>query len=117
MVRLLEVLRAKDRDPGVPAAAPDPEPPLTRVFSLRDDFPDAFHQLVSSPVNTEVTFGVDQRHFPFFLMRRPLKATRATLRAVGMRQPSECEHQSVKHRRGVCAVWRTAETKPHLTQP
>jgi hypothetical protein len=82
MARLLEVLRAKDRDPGAPAAAPDPEPPLTRVFSLRHDFPDAFHRLVSSPVNTEITFSVEQRHFPFFLMGRALKATRATLRVI-----------------------------------
>jgi len=37
---------------------------------------------MSSPVNTEVTFALERRHFPFFLMGRPLKATRATLRVV-----------------------------------
>jgi len=77
--RLLEFLRAKDPAPG---AAADTAPPLTRVISLRHDFPDAFRQLMSSPVNTEVTFALERRHFPFFLMGRPLKATRATLRVV-----------------------------------
>jgi hypothetical protein len=32
--RLLNLLRAKDRDPAAPPDDPDPVPPLTRVFSL-----------------------------------------------------------------------------------
>ena len=82
MARLLEVLRAKDPDPEAPETDPDPQPPLTRVFSLRYDFPDVFSRLVGSPANTEITFSIEQRHFPFFLVGRALKATHASLKVI-----------------------------------
>jgi len=46
--------------------------PLIRVFSLRDEFPDTFHRLMNSPANTEATFSIESKHFPFFLGNRPL---------------------------------------------
>lgn len=55
--------------------------PLVRLFSLRHDFPDVFHRLVTSP-GTAVDFTIEQRHFPFFLMGSELQVHYATLRAV-----------------------------------
>jgi hypothetical protein len=43
------------------------EPPLRHEISLRDDFPDAFHRLVTSPAGTAVTFTLDDTHLPLFL--------------------------------------------------
>lgn len=77
-IRLLGKLQAKD----APLGGEIPPAPLKRVFSLRKDFPDVYSRLVNSPVDTELTFGIDARHLPFFLMGRPLKATRAALHVI-----------------------------------
>jgi len=53
---------------------------LTRVFSLRHDFPDVFHRLTTSARDTRVNFSIEPRHFLFFLMDRPFKASHANLR-------------------------------------
>jgi hypothetical protein len=50
-------------NPGDPAA----EPPLTRLFSLRSDFPDVFNRLITSPPGTEIDFSIERRHLPLFL--------------------------------------------------
>jgi hypothetical protein len=60
--------------------------PLTRSFSFRQDFPDVFHRLVTSPPETEINFKIEQRHFPFFLMGRTLKSGDVNLRVLS-RQP------------------------------
>jgi hypothetical protein len=59
---------------------PKKEPLMTRSFSLRQEFPDVFHRLVTSQINTEIEFTIDARHVPFFLIGRPLNATHARLR-------------------------------------
>lgn len=58
--------------------AADP-PPFVRRFSLRDDLPDVFHRLVSSPVGTEVEFRLDERYFSLFLAGRKLQARTASI--------------------------------------
>jgi hypothetical protein len=70
---LLEVLRGDD------AAG---RPPIVRRISLRGDLPDVFHRLVHSPVGTEVTFALDERHFAGFLSGQRLTAKTATLSLV-----------------------------------
>ena len=52
------------------------------MFSLRDDFPDVFHRLVTSPPGTEIEFALEPRHFPSFLdgRDRHLEAGSASLR-------------------------------------
>ncbi|MGI9065930.1 MAG: hypothetical protein ACR2HX_05935 [Pyrinomonadaceae bacterium] len=55
---------------------------MTRVFSLRQEFPDVFHRLSTSPLNTEISFTIESRHFPFFLMGKTLKVDAATLRVI-----------------------------------
>ena len=56
---------------------------LTRLFSLRNEFPDAFHRLVNGPVNmTEVSLTIESRHFPLFLTGRSLKASTASLQVI-----------------------------------
>jgi hypothetical protein len=45
-------------------------PELTRSFSLRTDFPDAFHRLVTGPAGAEVGFSLESRHFPGFVAVR-----------------------------------------------
>jgi hypothetical protein len=55
---------------------------MTRVFSLRREFPDMFHRLISSPAATEVDLAIEQRHFPFFLSGGTLAAKAVRVRAV-----------------------------------
>jgi hypothetical protein len=59
--------------------------PLNRTFSLRQDFPDVFHRLVTSPLDTDIDFTIEQRHLPFFLMGKPLKSGNVNLRALSSR--------------------------------
>ncbi len=66
-------------------ATTDPaDPPLVRTFSLRTDFPDAFHRLVNSGPGTEVGFALDNRHFPSFVavQGRSLETTSASLQII-----------------------------------
>lgn len=53
--------------------------PLMRAFSLRQDFPNAFHKLVHSPVNTEVKIDLSEKYFPYFLMGKTLELQAANL--------------------------------------
>jgi len=51
-------------------AVPDPAgdgPLLVHRFSLRTDFPDAFHRLLTGPAGTAVGFAIDERHLPLFV--------------------------------------------------
>jgi hypothetical protein len=57
-------------------------PPLVRRFSLRDETPDAYHRLVTSPPGTAVAFTLDARHFALFLAGRKLEARAASLSLV-----------------------------------
>jgi hypothetical protein len=57
----------------------DGEPPLVRRFSLRDEMPDVFHQLATSPPGTEVTLALDERYFSVFLAGRELEAAWASI--------------------------------------
>jgi len=45
---------------------------LHRLFSLRHDFPSAFHQLMHPSGSQQVTFELGRQHFPYFLVDRPL---------------------------------------------
>lgn len=40
---------------------------ITRMYSLRHEFPDVWNQLVGKPLNTPVTFNITDRHLPYFL--------------------------------------------------
>ena len=53
--------------------------PLERRFSLRDEFPDAFHRLISSPVGTEIAFTLDEQRFALFLAGHELEARAASI--------------------------------------
>ena len=53
--------------------------PLTRVFSLRQDFSAAFTRLLRSPLNTDVRFEITDRHFPLFANGKPLRDVSARL--------------------------------------
>lgn len=53
--------------------------PLTRVFSLRQDFSAVFTRLLRSPLSTEVRFEITDRHFPLFAQGKPLRDVTATL--------------------------------------
>jgi hypothetical protein len=59
-------------------------PELTRSFSLRTDFPDAFHRLVTGPATSVVGFELESRHFPGFVAvrGRRLEVVTASLRVV-----------------------------------
>ncbi|MFF9120455.1 neuraminidase-like domain-containing protein [Streptomyces massasporeus] len=54
-------------------------PPLVRRFSLRDELPDVFHRLLTSPPGTEVAFTLDERRFSLFLAGRELEARSASI--------------------------------------
>ncbi|MEO1270057.1 MAG: hypothetical protein AAFX99_18370, partial [Myxococcota bacterium] len=51
--------------------------PLTRVFSLRQEFSKAFNRLLQATVGTPVTFEFNERHFPLFLQGREVQAVDA----------------------------------------
>lgn len=53
---------------------------LARVFSLRHEFPSAFHRLLHSPVETPVEIVIDQRFLPYFLQGRDLTVETPELR-------------------------------------
>lgn len=55
---------------------------MTRLFSLRHDFPDVFHRLSTSELGAEIGFTIESKHFPFFLMGRVLKTGAAKLRVL-----------------------------------
>jgi len=40
---------------------------ITRIYSLRHEFPDVWNQLVRKPLNTAVTIDITDRHLPYFL--------------------------------------------------
>ena len=60
----------------------DGKAPFDRRFSLRDEFPDTFHRLISSPVGTEVAFTLDEQRFALFLAGRELEARAASIAIV-----------------------------------
>ena len=61
---------------------------LTRVFSLRQEFSNAFNRLVEAAAGTPVTIGINDRHFPLFLQGRGLTVAKATMvLAVADRNP------------------------------
>jgi len=47
--------------------ASESETGLVRAFSLRKEFPDVFHRLLTSPAETEVSLQLLPEHFPFIL--------------------------------------------------
>jgi hypothetical protein len=53
---------------------------LTRLFSLRHDFPDAYYRLLNPTGAVQSTeFEVTRQHFPYFLSGKTLNATSATI--------------------------------------
>ncbi|MCA1790399.1 MAG: hypothetical protein LC667_11255, partial [Thioalkalivibrio sp.] len=61
---------------------------LTRVFSLRQEFSNAFNRLVEAAAGTPVTIEISDRHFPLFLQGRGLTVAKATMvLAVADRNP------------------------------
>jgi hypothetical protein len=60
----------------------DGAPPMARVFSLRHEFPDAYHRLITSTPGTEVSFTISPRHFSVFLAGHELVARTASLAIV-----------------------------------
>jgi hypothetical protein len=61
---------------------------LTRVFSLRQEFSNAYNRLVEAAAGTPVTIEITDRHFPLFFQGRVLTVAKATMAlAVGDRNP------------------------------
>lgn len=60
----------------------DGKSPLVRRFSLRDEFPDVFRRLISSPLKTEVAFALDEQRFALFLAGHELEARAASIAIV-----------------------------------
>jgi hypothetical protein len=52
---------------------------LTRVFSLRQEFSNAYNRLVQAAAGTPVTIDISDRHFPLFLQGRTLSVAAADL--------------------------------------
>lgn len=52
---------------------------LTRVFSLRHEFPVVLDHLMSAPLGQPVTLELSPRHFPLFLQGRTLKSSSARM--------------------------------------
>ncbi|AIZ40200.1 Tc toxin subunit A-related protein [Cellulophaga baltica] len=52
---------------------------LSRTFSLRQEFSNAFHRLTEQPVNNPVLIKIENKHFPLFLNGRNLKVSKAKL--------------------------------------
>ncbi|MDO7174039.1 neuraminidase-like domain-containing protein [Mariniflexile sp. AS56] len=52
---------------------------LPRVFSLRQEFSQAFHQLLHSSLNTEVSLELSEKHFPLFVQGKQLAIISAEL--------------------------------------
>jgi hypothetical protein len=52
---------------------------LTRVFSLRQEFSNAFNRLMQSAVGTPVTIDFTERHFPLFLQGKTVVAAGANV--------------------------------------
>jgi hypothetical protein len=48
---------------------------VSHIFSLRRDFPDAWHRLVHSPVSTPVEFELTERHLPLLFVGSDLQTT------------------------------------------
>lgn len=40
-------------------------PGITRIYSLRHEFPDVWNQLIRKPLNTAVTIDITDRHLPY----------------------------------------------------
>ena len=53
--------------------------PLTRLFSLRQDFSSVFQRLLHSRAATPAVVELTPRHFPLFLAKRPLRVADARL--------------------------------------
>jgi hypothetical protein len=52
---------------------------VTRVFSLRQDFSNAFHRLIHSAVGTSIALDIMDQHFPLFLQGRLLVVKKASM--------------------------------------
>jgi len=52
---------------------------VTRVFSLRQEFSNAYNRLVESAAGTPVTIEIGDRHFPLFLQEQALTVAKATM--------------------------------------
>jgi hypothetical protein len=54
--------------------------PLTRLFSLKYEFPDAFHQLLANPDEPQLTdIAIGKEHFPYFMSSFDLTASSVTI--------------------------------------
>jgi hypothetical protein len=53
--------------------------PLKRALSFRQDFSGAFHQLLHSPIDTDVKIQLSEKYFPIFLTGQRLQLVDAQL--------------------------------------
>lgn len=53
--------------------------PLSRIFSLRQEFSNDFHRLTALPINTPIIWKIQNKHFPFFMNGKKLQTTKADL--------------------------------------
>jgi len=53
--------------------------PLSRTFSFRQEFSNDFYRLTEQPENSDLTFIIQNKHFPLFLNGRDLEVSRARL--------------------------------------
>ncbi|MFE9018147.1 neuraminidase-like domain-containing protein [Streptomyces sp. NPDC007808] len=89
---IMEISYTAKSDDNLRSAVEDPESsagitlantlatqPLTRVFSLRHDFPSAFSRLLAGPAGTTASLELTGRHLPYFLADRALALQNARL--------------------------------------
>lgn len=53
--------------------------PLSRTFSLRQEFSNTYHRLTEQAVNNPVMLKIENKHFPLFMNGRNLEITKANL--------------------------------------
>jgi hypothetical protein len=53
--------------------------PMSRTLSLRQEFSTDFHRLTEQPINTDILFRIQNKHFPLFLNGKTIAVTKAKL--------------------------------------
>ncbi|MEU3690568.1 neuraminidase-like domain-containing protein [Streptomyces narbonensis] len=68
----------QNAEPGAPA-------PLTRMISVRHEFPDAWHRFLSTPAGADrvLSLPVSKRRFPYFASRGEVRVTRLAAFSIG----------------------------------
>ncbi|MFF8610711.1 neuraminidase-like domain-containing protein [Streptomyces sp. NPDC015346] len=79
---LRETFSGEGAEPGTPAV-------LTRMISVRHEFPDAWHRFLNTPAGAErlLSLPVSKRRFPYFAARGEVSVTRLSVFSTGTALP------------------------------